>query len=262
MHPPTVCLYLYTKLVFHLLLLIFLLLLSHPSFSASFSAAQVGFFDDPTYQPYCHWTFPDDNLETTVPSYMMARKLNRRTRSDLTNPDPKVCAILSSIECAFVKSDDTPTEQELTEEANQLKIQQQHVQKLKKQVPHQEPLPDDAPPVPRKALTGFIIFSGEQRERIRHENPDMPFGQVGKTLGRLWANLPKEELALVEGKVTAEREKHDREMAAWKEKIKEMGITEEQYSFAGTKKKEEKREGKRKKGKKEEKPTVLFNKGE
>ena len=36
---------------------------------------------DDKHFPYCHWTFPDDTLEDSDPSYMMAKKLNRRYRS-------------------------------------------------------------------------------------------------------------------------------------------------------------------------------------
>lgn len=47
------------------------------------------------------------------------------------------------------------------------------------------------PNAPKKALSGFMFFSNANRERIKTENPGIPFGQVGAGCmlvghGRAW----------------------------------------------------------------------------
>ncbi|KAI0277805.1 high mobility group box domain-containing protein [Russula aff. rugulosa BPL654] len=47
--------------------------------------------------------------------------------------------------------------------------------------------------VNRRALSAYMFFSQDWRERIRHENPEASFGEVGKLLGAKWKELDDEE---------------------------------------------------------------------
>jgi len=47
----------------------------------------------------------------------------------------------------------------------------------------------------KKKLTGFMLFSKENREKVKAENPDITFGQIGKKLGEMWRALSDEEKA-------------------------------------------------------------------
>lgn len=38
------------------------------------------------------------------------------------------------------------------------------------------------PNAPKKALSGFMFFSNSNRERIKTENPGIPFGQVRRCI--------------------------------------------------------------------------------
>ncbi|GMI37343.1 hypothetical protein TeGR_g10883, partial [Tetraparma gracilis] len=139
---------------------------------------QVSRFDDPHYVPYVHWAFPDDDLESSVPSYMMARRLNRRTRGNPETPNPnldeKIAGILAKIVCPVVKSADKPPPPS-------------PAKKKPRPLPTiVEPLSDDAPAQPKKPANAFILFSGSIRERVMEENPDLGFGDIGKLLGRKW----------------------------------------------------------------------------
>ncbi|KAJ3222178.1 Ribonucleoside-diphosphate reductase large subunit, partial [Chytriomyces hyalinus] len=42
------------------------------------------------------------------------------------------------------------------------------------------------PNAPKKALSAYLLFANENRARIREENPDASFGQIGKLLGAEW----------------------------------------------------------------------------
>jgi HMG (high mobility group) box len=45
----------------------------------------------------------------------------------------------------------------------------------------------------KKQLSGFMLFSKEHRSKIKEDNPEMSFGQVGKKLGEMWRELTDEE---------------------------------------------------------------------
>ncbi|KAJ7911214.1 acyl transferase/acyl hydrolase/lysophospholipase [Mycena leptocephala] len=46
---------------------------------------------------------------------------------------------------------------------------------------------------PKRALSAYMFFSQDWRERIKAENPDAGFGEVGKLLGAKWKELDDEE---------------------------------------------------------------------
>jgi hypothetical protein len=43
--------------------------------------------------------------------------------------------------------------------------------------------------------TGYLLFSNDVRSKVKEENPDMPFGEVGKELGKMWQALSEKEKA-------------------------------------------------------------------
>jgi len=48
------------------------------------------------WDQYCHWSFPDESIESTSPSYMMARRLNtRNVKKEFTNRNPFYAEILN-----------------------------------------------------------------------------------------------------------------------------------------------------------------------
>ncbi|KAJ7819520.1 high mobility group box domain-containing protein [Mycena leptocephala] len=49
------------------------------------------------------------------------------------------------------------------------------------------------PNAPKRALSAYMFFSQDWRERIKAENPDAGFGEVGKLLGAKWKELDDEE---------------------------------------------------------------------
>ncbi|KAA1466807.1 hypothetical protein DENSPDRAFT_53847 [Dentipellis sp. KUC8613] len=49
------------------------------------------------------------------------------------------------------------------------------------------------PKAPKRALSAYMFFSQDWRERIKAENPDASFGEVGKLLGAKWKELDDSE---------------------------------------------------------------------
>ena len=47
----------------------------------------------------------------------------------------------------------------------------------------------------KKALSGFMLFSKENRAKVKEENPDITFGGIGKKLGEMWRALSEKEKA-------------------------------------------------------------------
>jgi hypothetical protein len=49
------------------------------------------------------------------------------------------------------------------------------------------------PNAPKKGLSAFMIFSSENRSRIKEENPGASFGELGKLLGQKWREMNEED---------------------------------------------------------------------
>jgi hypothetical protein len=47
----------------------------------------------------------------------------------------------------------------------------------------------------KKPLTGFMLFSKENRDKVKKEDPELTFGGVGKKLGEMWRGLSDKEKA-------------------------------------------------------------------
>ena len=46
---------------------------------------------------------------------------------------------------------------------------------------------------PKRPASAFIFFSKVERPKLRAENPDMAFGEIGKELGKRWKALSDAE---------------------------------------------------------------------
>jgi len=65
---------------------------------------------------------------------------------------------------------------------------------------------------PKRPLSAYMFFSQDWRERIKAENPDAGFGEIGKLLGAKWKEMNDEEKTpyvdqAAQDKVRAEKEK-------------------------------------------------------
>ena len=76
------------------------------------------------------------------------------------------------------------------------------------------------PNAPKRALTSFMFFSKEMRPKIQEQNAEASFGEIGKLIGEAWKNASEEEKNKYEDMNKEDKERYDKEMAAYKEKKK------------------------------------------
>jgi hypothetical protein len=71
------------------------------------------------------------------------------------------------------------------------------------------------PHAPKRALSAYMFFSQDWRERIKAENPDAGFGEVGKLLGAKWKELDDAEKKPYADQAARDKERADEEKAAY-----------------------------------------------
>ncbi|KAF7307738.1 hypothetical protein MKEN_01133900 [Mycena kentingensis (nom. inval.)] len=74
------------------------------------------------------------------------------------------------------------------------------------------------PNAPKRALSAYMFFSQDWRERIRAENPDANFGELGKLLGAKWKELDDEEKQPYNDQATKDKERAERERKEYEAK--------------------------------------------
>jgi len=72
------------------------------------------------------------------------------------------------------------------------------------------------PNQPKGAKSAYIIYSSEHRDRINKENPGLSFGDLQRIIGASYKNLGEDELAELQKKASQDKERHAREMKAYK----------------------------------------------
>mmetsp|Transcript_18496 Transcript_18496/g.26118 ORF Transcript_18496/g.26118 Transcript_18496/m.26118 type:complete len:953 (+) Transcript_18496:319-3177(+) len=69
------------------------------------------------------------------------------------------------------------------------------------------------PNAPKRAKTAFMYFSTANRARLKEENPDASFGELGKLVGEAWKNLSEDDKEMYERKANSDKERYKTEMA-------------------------------------------------
>ncbi|KAK1926568.1 putative nonhistone protein 6 [Papiliotrema laurentii] len=64
---------------------------------------------------------------------------------------------------------------------------------------------DKDPNKPKRALSAYMFFVQDWRDRIKSENPDVTFGEVGKLLGAKWKEMSPAEKKPYEDKAEADK---------------------------------------------------------
>ncbi|KAI0317150.1 high mobility group box domain-containing protein [Amylostereum chailletii] len=77
--------------------------------------------------------------------------------------------------------------------------------------------PAKDPKAPKRALSAYMFFSQDWRERIRAENPDASFGEVGKLLGAKWKELDDTEKKPYHDKATRDKARAEADKAEYEE---------------------------------------------
>lgn len=71
------------------------------------------------------------------------------------------------------------------------------------------------PNKPKRALSAYMFFVQDWRERVKSENPDATFGDVGRLLGAKWKEMSPAEKKPYEDKAQADKERSARENAVY-----------------------------------------------
>jgi hypothetical protein len=159
---------------------------------------------DDQHVPYCHWTFPDDAFEQNEPSYMMARRLNRRTGIH-ANLKPVEKSLAVPVK-KFVRP---PNSLYAMVTAPTMAKTPQNKKTPKKTT--------GEPQKPKRPLSGYILYCNEHRPKV------MKAGQSAAVLSKIlasnWKALSDEEKAPYESRHEKERVKYQKALAKYKENL-------------------------------------------
>jgi structure-specific recognition protein 1 len=86
------------------------------------------------------------------------------------------------------------------------------------------------PNAPKKALSAYMIFAQANRDKVKKENPDASFGELGKLLGKLWGKASKSDKAKYEAKANKDKERYEKEKAKYDKKRESSSEEEEESS--------------------------------
>lgn len=176
--------------------------------------------DDDKHLPYCHWSFPDDSFETSEPSYMMVRKLNRRKGNAA-----KVKPVESSFAVPVTECTAPPAElfTEVVQPATAVEA------KGKTPKSNNKKKHPAKPKKPKRPLSGYLLFMAEQRELLEDEFVGMKPTEVTKVVSKMWRELPEDDKAPYQAQFEKEQprwrkamEKYERELAAFHEAHPEL----------------------------------------
>jgi len=67
------------------------------------------------------------------------------------------------------------------------------------------------PNKPKRALSAYMFFVQDYRERIKSENPDASFGDVGKLLGEKWKTMGPSDKKPYEDQAEADKKRAAKE---------------------------------------------------
>ena len=70
---------------------------------------------------------------------------------------------------------------------------------------------------PRAPLTGYVRFLNDHREKIREENPELPFHEITKRLGQQWSNLPQEQKQQYLDEAEKDKERYMKELEEYQQ---------------------------------------------
>lgn len=72
------------------------------------------------------------------------------------------------------------------------------------------------PNAPKRSLSAFFWFSGDQRAKVRKENPDAGIGEIAKELGLRWRNIDPQEKERYNDMAAKDKERYAQDMKAFK----------------------------------------------
>lgn len=72
------------------------------------------------------------------------------------------------------------------------------------------------PNAPKKPLSAYMLFAKETREKIKKENSDATFGEIGRKLGEAWRSVDKKNKDKFVKKAEKDKDRYKQEMVDYK----------------------------------------------
>eukprot|EP00978_Attheya_sp_CCMP212_P009933 scaffold23726_cov43-Attheya_sp.AAC.2 len=163
--------------------------------------------------PYCHWTFPDDTLESSEPSYMMAYRLNRKRGAQA-----KLRPFESSL--AVPVSKYIPKKGQYKEadpSKGNISFSGANLTKVKKVSKKAKRHPDEPVP-PKKPMTGYFFYMCAMREVLKKEMGSK-MTEISKAIGERWKHTTDEEKAKYKEKADAAKAEYHIALQEYKAKM-------------------------------------------
>lgn len=72
------------------------------------------------------------------------------------------------------------------------------------------------PNAPKRNMSAFFLYSNDVRATVKEENPEAKFGDIAKIISRQYKELTEKELAKYQKLAAEDKERYQRQMAAYK----------------------------------------------
>ena len=87
-----------------------------------------------------------------------------------------------------------------------------------KKVTKKEGKKEKDPNAPKRATTGFMVFSNEIRPKVKTEHPDAKVTDLAKIIGEKWRGMTYAQKKPHNDKAQKDKDRYAREIAAYKAK--------------------------------------------
>lgn len=71
------------------------------------------------------------------------------------------------------------------------------------------------PNAPKRGMSAFMLFSNDHRNKIKVENPEATFGEIGRKLGEAWKKLTDKQKQVYTNKAEADKQRYTTEMETY-----------------------------------------------
>jgi hypothetical protein len=73
------------------------------------------------------------------------------------------------------------------------------------------------PNAPKKGMSAFMMFSNEQRSKIKADNPEASFGEIGRKVGEAWKGLTDKQKQTYVKKAEQDKQRYESELQTYTE---------------------------------------------
>ncbi|KAI4492244.1 hypothetical protein M0802_009934 [Mischocyttarus mexicanus] len=74
---------------------------------------------------------------------------------------------------------------------------------------------------PKRSLSAFFLFCNDERGKVKMLNPEYGVGDIAKELGKKWSDVDPETKSKYEAMAEEDKARYEREMTAYKKKMKD-----------------------------------------